>query len=140
VFAGVFAVDFDVNLGVLVVLIRCSVFLSGELYLGVPIVTDDAVSLLVDMNVVAILAAVVLDVDIELLLGDPSIFPSARGATLNLNFPFYLGRGRVFGSSVTPVRRREDTNRNGDSSVKVQIVGLWSASTLFSLSAVESQD
>ena len=114
--------------------------LSGELYLGVPIVTDDAVSLLVDMNVVAILAAVVLDVDIELLLGDPSIFPSARGATLNLNFPFYLGRGRVFGSSVTPVRRREDTNRNGDSSVKVQIVGLWSASTLFSLSAVESQD
>lgn len=63
----------------------------------------------------------VVDVDVDFLFVESSIFPSgALGATLVLDFFLYLGGGSIFGSSVTPVRRREDTDRNGDAGVKVQ--------------------
>jgi hypothetical protein len=48
-----------------------------------------------------------------------------------MNFPFYLGGGSFLGSSVTPVRRREDTDRDGDAGVKVQIDDFEGALTLF---------
>ena len=102
-----------------------------------PAVTDD-ISLLVHTVLVTISVpvSVVFDVDV-----DTSIFPtSTRGATLKRDFPFYLGLGSFFGGSVTPVRRREDTNGDGDTGVKVQLAGLSSVSPLFSLAAVESQD
>lgn len=63
--------------------------------------------------------------DVNLFPGESSIFPSdARGWVLGVCF--YLckgGRGLLLCGSlgVTPVRRREDTDGDGDSGVKVQI-------------------
>ena len=54
-----------------------------------------------------------------------------------VEFPLYLGCGSFFGGSVTPVRRREDTDRDGDSGVKVQFDWLWGALTLEYLSIIE---
>ena len=148
-------IDFDVDFGVSVfswtsipmrklVLLKLFVWagllFSVEFYSWVTAVTI-SIPFFVNSNVLSVSASVVSDVDIDFFLGVSSIFPSdARGATLVLDFPFYLGGGRFFGSSVTPVRRREDTDRNGDAGVKVQIARLEGVLTLFSLSAVESQD
>ena len=103
------------------------ILLSGELYLWVAVVTGNA--FFVDVGFVSI-AAIVADVDVDFLFGVSSIFPSARGATTKVDFPFYLCFGSNFVGSVTPVRRREDTDGNGDAGVKVQIASCWGASTL----------
>jgi len=69
---------------------------------------------------------------------DVDVFPSdARGATGLVEFPLYLCCGNLLCGSVTPVRRREDTNRDGDTGVKVQFDWLWGALTLEYLSIVE---
>jgi hypothetical protein len=69
---------------------------------------------------------------------DVDVFPSdARGATTLLDCPLYLGCSSLFCDSVTPVRRREDTNRDGDAGVKVQFDWRWGALTLEYLSIVE---
>lgn len=69
---------------------------------------------------------------------DVDVFPSdARGATALVEFPLYLGCGTLYCGSVTPVRRREDTNRDGDAGVKVQFDWLWGALTLEYLSIIE---
>jgi hypothetical protein len=52
-----------------------------------------------------------------------SIFPSDARSTCILDFSLYSGTSS-FRDSVTPVRGREDTERNGDAGVKVQIA--WS--------------
>lgn len=58
-----------------------------------------------------------------LFFTEPSIFPSdALGGSPLGDFPFYLGLcGSFYGSSVTPVRRREDTDWDGDAGVEVQV-------------------
>lgn len=64
------------------------------------------------------------DSDVDgFFLTDASIFPSdALGGTLLVDFPFYLCLcGSFYGSSVTPVRRREDTDWYGDAGVEVQV-------------------
>ena len=94
--------------------------LSVELYFGASAVAV-TITFLVDSDIVSVPAALVLVLDIDFLFVESSIFPSsALGATLVLDFFLYLGGGSVLGSSVTPVRRREDTDRNGDAGVKVQ--------------------
>lgn len=61
-----------------------------------------------------------------------SIFPSgARSIFFDLSL---YGSLRSLRDSVAPVRRREDTEGNGDASVKVQIDWLSGASFLVSLS------
>jgi len=67
-------------------------------------------------------AFAVSDVD-GLLFAESSIFPSdALGGSPLGDFPFYLGLcGSFYGSSVTPVRRREDTDWDGDAGVEVQV-------------------
>lgn len=113
---------------------------TSDLYFRIARVTGIAIFFFVNSIVVTITAAVVSDVDVDFLFGVSSIFPSARGATTKLDFPFYLSLCCFFGSSVTPVRRREDTDRNWDAGVKVQLASCMGVSTLFSLAAVESQD
>jgi hypothetical protein len=49
-----------------------------------------------------------------------SIFPSDARSTLEIDLSFY-SRLSSLRDSVTPVRRREDTEGDGDASVKVQI-------------------
>jgi len=58
-----------------------------------------------------------------LLFAESSIFPpDALGGSPLGDFPFYLGLcGSCYGSSVTPVRRREDTDWDGDAGVEVQV-------------------
>ncbi len=69
----------------------------------------------------------VSQVDFDLLT---SIFPSdARSGARRSDCALYLcglSRGGL-GRSVTPVRRREDTNGDGDAGVKVQIAWLSGA-------------
>ena len=79
------------------------------------------------------------DVDSLFFSAESSIFPSdALGGPL-VDFPFYPSLGGSFtGSSVTPVRRREDTDRNGDAGVEVQVVNLKSSRTLDSPKRKES--
>ena len=149
-------INFDVDFGVLVLgwtLVpesgaladarsggKIDLLFTSELYLRVAVVTHDSITFFVDSDILSVTAPVVADVDVDFLFGVSSIFPSARGATTKFGFPFYLCLGSFFGSSVTPVRRREDTDRNGDAGVKVQLARWMGASTLFSLAAVESQD
>lgn len=52
-----------------------------------------------------------------------SIFPFDVRSAIELNFSLY-SRLSSFRDSVTPVRRREDTEGDGDAGVKVQIGGL----------------
>lgn len=49
-----------------------------------------------------------------------SIFPFDARSAIELNFSLYSGLSS-FRDSVTPVRRREDTEGDGDAGVKVQI-------------------
>lgn len=110
---------------------------SAELYLRVATVT-----LFVNADVL-FAAGTSGVVDVDLVSFKSSISPSdARGTTL-LDFALYPGSGSGFlGSSVTPVRRREDTDWNGDTGVKVQIVwiGASQLSNPFRGKADESQD
>lgn len=74
------------------------------------------------------LALVNADIDFFLSLdtrvgergSDSSIFPFAVRSVIELNFSLY-SRVSSFRDSVTPVRRREDTEGDGDAGVKVQI-------------------
>lgn len=61
--------------------------------------------------------------DVDFFSAESSIFPSdALGGSPLGDFPFYLCLGGSFyGSSVTPVRRREDTDWDGDAGVEVQV-------------------
>lgn len=52
--------------------------------------------------------------------GRSSIFPFDARSAIELNFSLYSGLSS-FRDSVTPVRRREDTEGDGDAGVKVQI-------------------
>lgn len=73
---------------------------------------------------------VTLDAEIDFFLsvdtrvgergGDSSIFPFDVRSAIELNFSLY-SRLSSFRDSVTPVRRREDTEGDGDAGVKVQI-------------------
>lgn len=73
---------------------------------------------------------VTLDAEIDFFLsvdtrvrergGDSSIFPFDVRSVIELNFSLY-SRLSSFRDSVTPVRRREDTEGDGDAGVKVQI-------------------
>lgn len=106
-----------------------TVAFARELYLGITI------ALFVDVGVSVPLVATrfvrtVLNVDVDFFLsvdtrvrersGDSSIFPSDARSAINVNFSFYSGASSLR-DSVTPVRRREDTEGDGDASVKVQI-------------------
>jgi hypothetical protein len=53
-----------------------------------------------------------------------SIFPFDARSGIELDFSLY-SRLSSFRDSVTPVRRREDTEGDGDAGVKVQIDGLY---------------
>jgi hypothetical protein len=73
---------------------------------------------------------VTLDAEIDFFLsvdtrvgergGDSSIFPFDVRSAIELNFSLY-SRLSSFRDSVTPVRRREDTEGDRDAGVKVQI-------------------
>jgi hypothetical protein len=52
-----------------------------------------------------------------------SIFPFDARRTIEIDFSLY-SRLSSFRDSVTPVRRREDTEGDGNAGVKVQIAGL----------------
>jgi hypothetical protein len=84
------------------------------------------ISLLVDTDILSFLAAVWTlssKFDIDLLT---SIFPSDARSDRRSDYALYLcglSSGGLSGS-VTPVRRREDTDGNGDAGVKVQIAWL----------------
>lgn len=54
-----------------------------------------------------------------------SIFPFDARSTFEIDFSLYSSLSS-FRGSVTPVRRREDTEGDGDTGVKVQIAG-WSS-------------
>lgn len=66
-----------------------------------------------------------------------SIFPFDVRSAIELNFSLYSCLSS-FRGSVTPVRRREDTEGDGDAGVKVQIAGLG-ASLLECLSNCSKQ-
>lgn len=53
--------------------------------------------------------------------GDLSIFPSDARSAIKIDVFLYSGLGRRDRDSVTPVRRREDTEGDGDARVKVQV-------------------
>jgi hypothetical protein len=69
-----------------------------------------------------------------------SIFPFDARSTIEIDFSLY-SRLSSFRDSVTPVRRREDTEGDGDTGVKVQIAGLMVSSRMpFELSLNNSKD
>ena len=83
------------------------------------------ISLLVDADISSFLAAsrLIFEFDVDLLT---SIFPSDARSARRSDYALYLcglSSGGLSGS-VTPVRRREDTDGNGDAGVKVQIAWL----------------
>jgi hypothetical protein len=57
-----------------------------------------------------------------------SIFPFGARSTIEIDFSLY-SRLSSFRDSVTPVRRREDTEGDRNTGVKVQIDGLLSVSS-----------
>jgi hypothetical protein len=135
------AVDVDVNVrlswttvaGTVLAMIGSSGVMAGNSLFSAQVCLCVTITLFVDSYVRLIAAWTfrISDSDID-------IFPSyARGATTLVEFPLNLGCGSFFGDSVTPVRRREDTDRNGDSGVKVQFDWLWGALTLEYLSIIE---
>lgn len=63
-----------------------------------------------------------LSVDTRVGEGALRIFPFDARSTIELDFSLY-SRLSSFRDSVTPVRRREDTEGDGDAGVKVQIDG-----------------
>lgn len=82
----------------------------------------------VNLGVVAS-RAIFLDAEIDFFLsvdarvrerGLSSVFPFDARSVIELNFSLYSGLSS-FRDSVTPVRRREDTEGDGDAGVKVQI-------------------
>lgn len=84
--------------------------------------------------------ALVPELDVDLLT---SIFPSDARYARRSNYALYLfclsdGRSSASGS-VTPVRRREDTDGNGDAGVKVQIAWLYGRLTLEVLSRLKGR-
>lgn len=70
---------------------------------------------------------------------NPSIFPFDVRRTIDLDFSLYSLLSS-FRNSVTPVRRREDTEGDGDTGVKVQIAGRMVFSMPFELSLNNSKD
>jgi hypothetical protein len=69
-----------------------------------------------------------------------SIFPFDARRTIEIDFSLYSCLSS-FRDSVTPVRRREDTEGDGDTGVKVQIAGLMVSSRMpFELSLNNSKD
>ena len=52
--------------------------------------------------------------------GSSSIFPVDVRSAIEMDLTLFFLRGQM-GNSVTPVRRREDTEGDGDAGVKVQI-------------------
>lgn len=70
-----------------------------------------------------------------------SIFPFDARSTIEIDFSLYSSLSS-FRDSVTPVRRREDTEGDGDTGVKVQIDGLLSVFSRmpFELSLNNSKD
>ena len=68
-----------------------------------------------------------------------SIFPFDARRTIEIDFSLYSFLSS-FRDSVTPVRRREDTEGDGDTGVKVQIAGLMVFSMPFELSLNNSKD
>lgn len=68
-----------------------------------------------------------------------SIFPFDARRTIEIDFSLYSFVSS-FRDSVTPVRRREDTEGDGDTGVKVQIAGLKVFSMPFELSLNNSKD
>ena len=78
--------------------------------------------------------------DVDLLT---SIFPSDARSARRSDYALYLcclsnGSSGLSGS-VTPVRRREDTDGNGDAGVKVQIAWLYGRLTLEFLSRLKGR-
>lgn len=57
---------------------------------------------------------------------DSSIFPSDARSAIEIDFSLYSGLSSLR-DSVTPVRRREDTEGDGDARLKVQIDCLWAS-------------
>lgn len=83
----------------------------------------------VNLGSVVASRAIFLDAEIDFFLsvdarvgerGRSSIFPFDARSAIELNFSLYSGLSS-FRDSVTPVRRREDTEGDGDAGVKVQI-------------------
>lgn len=83
----------------------------------------------VNLGSVVASRAIFLDAEIDFFLsvdarvrerGRSSIFPFDARSAIELNFSLY-SRLSSFRDSVTPVRRREDTEGDGDAGVKVQI-------------------
>jgi hypothetical protein len=90
----------------------------------------------VDADVVVLwtLGTLMSELDVDLLT---SIFPSDARSARRSDCGLYLcglSSGSLDGS-VTPVRRREDTDGNGDAGVKVQIAWLYGRLALEFLSA-----
>lgn len=71
-----------------------------------------------------------------------SIFPSDTWNTRRSDYTLYLGGlsgSSLCGRSVPPVRRREDTDGNGDAGVKVQIAWLYGRLALELLSELKGR-
>jgi hypothetical protein len=78
-----------------------------------------------------------LKLDVDLLT---SIFPSDARSARRSDYALYLcGLSGSVGGSVTPVRRREDTDGNGDAGVKVQIAWLYERLALEFLSRLKGR-
>jgi hypothetical protein len=93
---------------------------SSKLNLRIPLIP-----LLVDTNILTFLCAAltltttISNLDIDLLT---SIFPSDARSARRSDYTLYrCGLSGSLSGSVTPVRRREDTDGDGDAGVKVQI-------------------
>lgn len=91
--------------------------------------TDSPFTSEVNLGSVVASRAIFLDAEIDFFLsvdarvrerGRSSIFPVDARSAIELNFSLYSARSS-FRDSVTPVRRREDTEGDGDAGVKVQI-------------------
>ncbi len=100
------------------------------------------ISLLVDVNLLSFsflpVGTSVSEFDVDLLT---SIFPSDARSARRSDYALYLcglSSGGLSGS-VTPVRRREDTDGNGDAGVKVQIAGLYGRLALEFLSGLKGR-
>lgn len=119
--------------------------IQGSLSLPIPpefCLWISLIFLFVDTNIFSFLfllvstGAVVPVFDIDFLT---SILPSGACSARRADLTLYLCglRGGCLGRSVTPVRRREDTNGNGDAGVKVQIDWLYGRLTLEFLSKLK---
>jgi hypothetical protein len=108
---------------------RLMVTFTGKFYLGMAGLN----TLLVNSRVIVRAAAgttLVTNADIDFFFSvntrvwerssDSSIFPCGARSAINVDFSLY-SRQSSLRDSVTPVRRREDTEGDGNAGVKVQI-------------------